>query len=29
MPLAPYTTMPFYPGPVSIHPDALEALRRD
>lgn len=29
MPFAPYTAMPFYPGPVSIHPDALEALRRD
>ena len=29
MPFAPYTAMPFYPGPVSMHPDALEALGRD
>lgn len=29
MPFAPYTAMPFYPGPVSMHPAALEALRRD
>lgn len=29
MPFVPYTTMPFYPGPVSLHPDVLEVLRRD
>ena len=29
MPFSPYATMPFYPGPVSLHPDVCQALRRD
>ena len=28
-PTPPYTAMPFYPGPVSIHPAAAKALSRD
>ena len=25
----PYARLPFYPGPVTLHPAAAEALRRD
>lgn len=29
MPFSPYTPLPFYPGPVSLHPAVSEALRQD